>query len=413
MQSIWTGETAGMEDAAKLADMADRRRIAREQIKAGLQEAAIRQQTQLALAQQGGRPPSLAAAAGPEQPATQWGERVQGGQPVQPPAPHKQLVDYIQGVVMGNPLEAEKGFDMVHPGTTKVNPDGSISFTSKEGHPVNIPKEAVQAHGGMTAGKPISEYEREMIQIRDEANAIRREGVEKPEHVTTEAEQARIDQQKFDLDQQHKTASGIIAEAERAAELARKAWNESKTKATNWHVMGPNSQTDAELAAEEAAKAAYDDAVFKRDQAKIQYAPVPSLAGADQKATAAQERMAAAPAGTPAEPDLSHTRGSLVEAPTGRGTARMGGRQVSLADVQGESGTGTITAPGRQVSLATMDATAPGARHPAADTGASKTETPKPTVDKPPMVGSQVGQKKRDKLTGRVWTWNGRDWELP
>lgn len=228
----------------RVNDQAAEDQLKREAIDAGLKREAMGNQAQMFAAQQAavGRQaiPTGAAPEAPDAPR-QWGEAVS------PKAPelsddHGNLIKYIQNAGMGRIAEGEKifGDKYVKAGTTKIDPDGSLSYVSPEGHPVKIPSEIVKHHTMGTAipaaERPKSAEEVANIKARTALTIKRAEEVGKEKGLTTKdklrlAREHRRDVDKMEADLNK--AMPNLAQAEKDYKSAL-----TLTKGTIWDREG-------------------------------------------------------------------------------------------------------------------------------------------------------------------------------
>ena len=84
---------------------------------------------------------------------------------------HGDLATWINHVVQGNPLEAEKSYGFLKNGT--LNKDGSVTAVSAEGHPVTITADQVKHAQGYKMPKDETDLDKELKQSQIEERAAR------------------------------------------------------------------------------------------------------------------------------------------------------------------------------------------------------------------------------------------------
>ena len=167
--SMYAGKTAGLMYANQLKQQAYQNALRQQQIKVALKAEAMKNQSQLAIAQQAAQGRAGLSA----QPQDDMPDDVprQHGEPISAPLTqkHRDLQAYMKLAATGNFSEAEKEFDMVKGGTSHPNADGSVSAISSDGHPVTFPLHALQIAAYGKSEVPVQKTETTSVTAKNQA----------------------------------------------------------------------------------------------------------------------------------------------------------------------------------------------------------------------------------------------------
>ena len=335
MRSMYGGESEGIEFNDMMAQRDEDQQARRDQANQAIKQKALDNQAQMHAAQvaANSRPTALSAEPpdGPE-PVYQHGERVTASSAPDLTKEHGDLVNYIKGVAMGNPLQAEQSFGLAKPGSSKFNEDRSIDFESIEGHPVHIPSKDVDyhVHGEKypleKTAVPLTEKDKaEIEKIKAETEAIKA-GKSKP---LTALQEATLASKNMDMDAKNQTREEDIYKTQKEANDAKKELDVATETARNGGWFGgkiedPEQYSDKDKKAIATAQSKLDDAT-QRLAIKSKKEVVPSTQpAAPAQPSSSNPRTAVLPTKIPITESTAITPEGVVEKRYGLGTSPNG-----------------------------------------------------------------------------------------